>query len=1324
METYDSNKPSQYDSLIQKAADEHGVSYGYMRKLLWNESRFKPDAKSPTGPVGIGQFTAATAKSMGLNVDPANGVDDRLDPAKAIPATAKLLGSLVQKYNGDELKAALAYNQGEGPAGAPQLQDYDKGDFSRIDAEGVKYMRNLLDVAKSDRKAGLENFGGISPKANGLSLDDITHGVGAEPKVKVGENLPEAASGLNINGKEVDAPATPFGKSYWQAHGETLDDAANKSTFFGLGDASKANIQNSTLGMAVRAARVDNSFDVFKDVLTPTKWNSHTWTPEELDRIRNEVKNPAYINVVTGGSPENLDELIKLANQNAEMDAKSAQAGVGAQIAGGVLGAAVDPLSYVPMAGTALKGAKVVNKAMSIGLQSAALNVASEGIRTSVAGGDAHFAEAAAAGMLFGSGMSLVADGIGKALGRDPFRATAVRLEARETARNTNGADLSRMPVADGTEMTHSVQGVPFAELASEPGAVRMADGSILSATNPANPRTLSEAAELDVFNDKAAYAVNLGGFSELSTKIMRSESPEVRGLGYDLVRPVTGMQDGSNGKFGTTASDIHERLKATDTRSYNQLFDAVKQAMKDPEFSTGATMSDAAARQVIYKRAALAIERPELQANLTKSERKVMDLMKQHFDAKREMMENPAMFGNENAVSIFPNSRHKGTYVPNVYSREAKQLYSEVLGGPEGLQEAIKKSWLTSYLSRPEVKARVDEALLEADPSLTDPVKLRAAVEKYASDKAYGISHTSDFHASSVLDDNVNLGEGLVGLENNKFLEARNLFDSDMPITMPDGNQFAVNDLRDFDMRTIMPAYDRRVNGDIAIMGGTGKTTAELKEQILAMKKKADTAGDGTIRSDVDALTDTVKILTGRSRREPDGNWGTVMRAMNDLSFFAKNAYMGAQNITEVAGLVANGNVRTMLKAIPGLNRLATKRTSLSPKELGELHTQMFGKEVDDIIRPTRQDLIQRLRENTDSPNAAGVVGTIKFGTQELAARSPWTKMLNGTTNYLLDAGRQGVLSDVLDATMKGKTSRFAKDNLLKASSISKEQWAGVKDLINQYVTRGEDGRLTIADKQAFSNDPRAMTLWRLADRVADETMLRPHKLSFQDAKAYGPFVRNLMQFKSFTIKSLNGRFLRSFYQATKNNRAIDQALTAMVSLGLAAGYYVGSAHLKASSLPKEQQKDYLDRSLDPSMIAYAAFSRSSHVGAPLGIANLFMAPLGFDQAKMVRSSILPQGEPNQKDPRGISYAATSNPVQNFTNGVLQQVPSFGFAANAFGTGYNAYHALTAPNKMTETDFMTGLYNTSRELVPNDPVTQQIMLHIANESGIHLDGK
>lgn len=1313
MDKYDKNVPSDYDGLFQKAADANGVSYDLLRKVAWTESRFQPTAKSKTGPLGMMQFTKATAKAMGLRVTDGPD-DDRLNPELAINAAAKHLAGLVGKFDGDELKAALAYNQGEGRLGNPQLEAYSKGDFASISEEGRNYLRNLLDVAKSPMSGQLETFGGITPKGKGIPADVGLAGIGH--KQKVTQELPESTS-FDVKGIEQEAPAKPFAKDFWETHGETLDEYNSRSTFFGFKNAAEAELSNSVAGMAFRAGRLDNGFDVFKDTITPTRWNSHIWTPEELEKIRTEVKNPAYINVVTGGSPENLDDLIKLANENFENDARSAEAGLGAKLSAGIIGAGVDPLSYVPMVGVTGNSFKLINKALVVGAESAALNVASEGLRTSVAGGDANYSGAALGGFVFGAGMSAISDAIAAGLKRskpevefdNEFIGPMMRMEARETARNANSSDLSRMNT-ENMKFEGEHNGVPYEDLSTEKGAVVLHDGSVLSASNPVNPKTLKEFSEVDP--EKAARGIKLAGFTEIGLKTLGSDDADIRRVAIDLVRSPTGMQSGASGKFGATASDIHERLHGTDQRTYNDLYKAMSDAMKDPEFSTGgAKMSREETRYTIYRRAALAIERPELQKALTPSERIVMDIIKRHFDTKRELMENPAIFGNTKAVSIFPESRHKGTYVPHVYDRHAKALMIQRYGA-EGLQEGIARSWMNSYISRPEVKARVDEMLKEVHGVKEVTPEM---VEKYAMDKAYGISHSDQFTNSSIIEENI---EGLVGIENNSFLEARNLFDSDLSITMPDGQQFSVNDLRDFDMFRIMPAYDRRINGDIAIMGSTGKTTKELKDEILALKAKAE--GDGKKTGEVHALMDTVKILTGRARRNQDTVWETSLRSINDLGFFAKNAYMGAQNLTEIAGMIATGNVRALGHGIPILRDTLYKSKPVSAKELKELHASLFGKEVDQLIRPKRADIVQRLREATDTgPAVANIVGTLKYSTQELAARSPWTKMLNGTTNYLLDAARQGMLGDVISATLTGKTTRWEREGFLRGASVTPEQMAGIKSLIKEHMVRGEDGKFTVKDKQAFSMDPRAMDLWRLADKVADEAMLRPHKVSLQDSHAFGALGKMVMQFKSFTIKSLNSKFLRTFYDGYKNNRAIDAALTGIISMGLAGGYYAMAAHVKAYGMPKEKRKEYLERALDPTMIAHASLSRSSQLGAPLAMADLVGGVLGFESSKMARSTILPKDTMKERDP---NKPYTSREVMGaMGSNLLEQMPSAGFVANVGATLMNAAGVVNSPNKATEQDFMTGLMNSTKELVPNDPLTQQIVVKIYEANGVNL---
>lgn len=1505
MDKYDKNVPSDYDGLFQKAADANGVSYDLLRKVAWTESRFQPTAKSKRGPLGMMQFTKATAKNMGLRVTDGPD-DDRLNPELAINAAAKHLAGLVSKFDGDELKAALAYNQGEGRLGNPQLEAYTKGDFSAISEEGRNYMRNLMDVARSPMIGQLESFGGITPKGKGIPSDVGLGDIKVEGKRKVTDAIPES-TGLDIKGIEQEAPAKSFATDFWDHHKQELSEYDARSTFFGFKKDVDAEIHNSVLGMAFRAGRLDNSFDVFKDVITPTRWNSYQPTKEDLDKLRNSGLPPSYYSVVTGGDGENWDDLIDIAKRNYEKDLQRADSGIGAQFAAGIIGAAFDPLSYVPLVGVTGKGFKLINKALVVGAQSAAINTASEGLRTSIAGGEANYTGAVLGGLVFGAGMSAISDTIAAGLRRskpeaefnNEFVGPLMRMEARETAFNANSEDLSKMNT-DSTKFDREYSGVNYAPLDTEPGAVVLPQGQILSDTNPLSPQTLSEFEAINP--ERAARGISLGGFTEIGYKTHRSDNATVRSIASDLVRSPTGMESGSNGKFGSTAEDIHSRLSSNDNRDWNLYYDKMMEVMKDPEFTVGAPkMSRAEAVEYIDRKIALAIEHPELQANLSPKELDLMRHVKGHYDLKRELMENPAVFGNAKAVSIFPGSHNKGTYIPRVYDTQSKNLRIQQLGSRETFQEAIAESLIASYYLRPATKARVDAYLREvhadefekatkgaqdaADaenflrgaeaapvmpdslvtsgnstsitkvtngelqgdyfagkrdysgetpykvdgdfvyytaktsdgaefavdvftkkgdhigsvefakrdgdvwhnpslevsekyrrkgiatemyriaetespdyvyrgtdesvggvrtpdgqafrkaydstpakrserqkfgtgekvkPKVDEEVMLRQLAKKYAMKSAYGISHEDKFSASSIVDENIT---GLVGIENNNFLEARNLFDTDVPITLPDGSSFSVDDIRVFSQRILMPAYDRRVNGDIAIMGSSGKTTKELKDEIMELSKQAE--GNGKLKGEVEALKDTVKILTGRARRSPEGALGTALRSLNDLTFFAKNFYMPLQNFTEIGAMLIKGNVSAVTHGIPMINDLVNRRKPMRASEIKELHSMVFGKELDQLIRPSREDHIRRLRESTDT-NAvlANVVGTIRFGTQELAARSPWTVMLNGTTNYIIDAARQGVLGDIASAVLSGTGAKFGKANYLKSASISPEQWNGIKQLFRDHTTRDANGKFTIKDKRAFTYDPRTMDLWRLADKVAGETIMRPHKISSQDSVAYGAGVKMVMQFKNFVIKSLNARFVRSFYEATKNNRALDQALTHIVACGLAGGYFVGQAHLKAASLQEDKRKEYLKLALDPKMIAHAAISRSSHLGSPLSIYDMIAGVFGDDTYKYTRSTVLPK----QPEERDRTKAVTGRQVTGMISGALgDQIPALGFAGQVGGTALNAVSLLKAPNKATEMEFRTGMFNTMREIVPNDPITQQLIMKIYEANGIYV---
>ncbi|MCZ4256105.1 lytic transglycosylase domain-containing protein [Sulfitobacter sp. G21635-S1] len=89
---------------IRSFANRHGLNRDFFARLIWQESRFDPNALSHADARGIAQFIPSTAALRGLK-DPYN-------PAEALEHSAQYLAEMVTRY-GNEGLAAIGYNGGE-----------------------------------------------------------------------------------------------------------------------------------------------------------------------------------------------------------------------------------------------------------------------------------------------------------------------------------------------------------------------------------------------------------------------------------------------------------------------------------------------------------------------------------------------------------------------------------------------------------------------------------------------------------------------------------------------------------------------------------------------------------------------------------------------------------------------------------------------------------------------------------------------------------------------------------------------------------------------------------------------------------------------------------------------------------------------------------------------------------------------------------------------------------------------------------------------------------------------------------------------------------
>jgi len=123
----------QLDPLIAAAAQKTGVEAQLVRAVIDQESAGRPCALSAQGAEGLMQLMPATAEEL--------EVDDPFDPKQNVEGGARLLKSLLERYQNDPSLALGAYNAGSGrvdqAGGVPPIP------------ETVDYVAAILDKLRS-----------------------------------------------------------------------------------------------------------------------------------------------------------------------------------------------------------------------------------------------------------------------------------------------------------------------------------------------------------------------------------------------------------------------------------------------------------------------------------------------------------------------------------------------------------------------------------------------------------------------------------------------------------------------------------------------------------------------------------------------------------------------------------------------------------------------------------------------------------------------------------------------------------------------------------------------------------------------------------------------------------------------------------------------------------------------------------------------------------------------------------------------------------------------------------------------------------------------
>jgi hypothetical protein len=170
--------------MIESAARASALPLDFFARIIWQESRFQPDAVGPmtrrgSRAQGIAQFMPGTAAER--------GVLDPFDPVEALPKSAAFLAELRDRFGNLGL-AAAAYN-----AGPQRVHDYILG-ARGLPAETRKYVLAVTGRAVDDWSKDAR--GGANNETRNETKDDPEHEITNETERPTGEisEAPAAAS--------------------------------------------------------------------------------------------------------------------------------------------------------------------------------------------------------------------------------------------------------------------------------------------------------------------------------------------------------------------------------------------------------------------------------------------------------------------------------------------------------------------------------------------------------------------------------------------------------------------------------------------------------------------------------------------------------------------------------------------------------------------------------------------------------------------------------------------------------------------------------------------------------------------------------------------------------------------------------------------------------------------------------------------------------------------------------------------------------------------------------------------------------------------------
>ncbi len=108
--------PNKYAAEVNAAAEEFGLDGALVRSVVWAESKFDKGAVSEKGAAGLMQLMPETFDACASALFIPQSARQIFDPQTSLRCGCYYLSMLIDKFDGDETAALMAYNAGEANA--------------------------------------------------------------------------------------------------------------------------------------------------------------------------------------------------------------------------------------------------------------------------------------------------------------------------------------------------------------------------------------------------------------------------------------------------------------------------------------------------------------------------------------------------------------------------------------------------------------------------------------------------------------------------------------------------------------------------------------------------------------------------------------------------------------------------------------------------------------------------------------------------------------------------------------------------------------------------------------------------------------------------------------------------------------------------------------------------------------------------------------------------------------------------------------------------------------------------------------------------------